>query len=258
MPESLILQIVRAATPFAGGLSAAVEVGVVPAAVAALAEGEMAMRILTPWKTIAAVLLIGGTAAAGFILQAQPSDDPVPAKPAIPGQAAGRSLLINGGVEEGNGDSPKAWSRGAAVSGVNYLWSRVGHDSKASLGLKKTAGRYFPIAEWSQTVDGVGDAPRLKVSAWVKADAVTKAILDAQFLDGGGQWSHAWAAYIGAKESGDPPVSHDWKRYEGVVAIPPGTKRLVIAPQIYGPGTVFFDDLAAEFTSQPATDPTAP
>ncbi len=259
VPESLVSQVVRSATPFAGGLSAAVELGVVPASVAALAEGEMAMRIMIPWKTIAAVLLLGGTAAAGFVLQNRRSDDPVPGKPAAaPGQAASRSLLINGGVEEGVGDSPKAWTRGAAVPGVQLLWSRVGHDGKASLGLKKTARRYFPIAEWSQTVDRVGDAPRLKVSAWVKADTVTKAILDAQFADGGGQWSHAWVAYIGAKEASDPPVSHDWKRYEGVVAIPPGTKRLIIAPQIYGPGTVFFDDLAAEFTDQPATDPTAP
>jgi RNA polymerase sigma-70 factor (ECF subfamily) len=260
VPESLIVQAVRAATPFAGGLSAAVELGVVPAAVAALAEGEMAMRIAVPWKTVATVLLLSGTAAAGFVLRARPGDDPAPGKPAAAatGQAGSRSLLINGGVEEGDGNSPKAWTRGAAVPGVQLLWSRVGHDGKASLGLKKTAQRYFPIAEWTQTVDRVGDAPRLKVSAWVKADKVTKAILDAQFLDGDGKWSHAWAAYIGAKEDGEPPVSHDWKRYEGVVEIPPGTKRLVIAPQIYGPGSVFFDDLAAELTSQPATGPTAP
>jgi hypothetical protein len=62
-------------------------------------------------------------------------------------------------------------------------------------------------------------------------------------------------AYIGAKGANDPPVSPGWKRYEGVVAIPPETKRIVIAPPIYGPGTVRFDDLDAEYTNDPATDP---
>jgi RNA polymerase sigma-70 factor (ECF subfamily) len=100
-----------------------------------------------------------------------------------------------------------------------------------------------------------GDNPRLKVSAWVKAEQAGKAILDAQFINGDGEWSHAWVAYIGAREANDPPVSHDWKRYEGIVALPPGTRRIIIAPQIYGPGTVWFDDLDAEYTNDPTTDP---
>jgi hypothetical protein len=41
-----------------------------------------------------------------------------------------------------------------------------------------------------------------------------------------------------------------------VVEIPHGTKSIVVAPQIYGPGTVWFDDLAAEYTDDPRTDPT--
>jgi hypothetical protein len=107
-------------------------------------------------------------------------------------------------------------------------------------------------------VDHRGKGPRLKVSAWVKADRVTKAILDAQFLGAGDQWSHAWAAYIGSKQDGDPPANHGWKRYEGVVEIPPGTRQIVIAAQIYGPGQVWFDDFEAEYTDDPKTDPTAP
>ena len=34
------------------------------------------------------------------------------------------------------------------------------------------------------------------------------------------------------------------------MAIPPGTKQIIIAPQIYGPGKVWFDDLAAEYTER--------
>ena len=99
--------------------------------------------------------------------------------------------------------------------------------------------------------------PRLKVVAFVKAQKTTKAILDVQFVDHEGQRTHKWAAYIGAKEAGDPPVTHDWKKYEGVVAIPEGTEKLIVAAQIYGPGEVWFDDVAAEYTRVEATDPLA-
>ena len=110
-------------------------------------------------------------------------------------------------------------------------------------------------------MDHRGKGPRLKVSAWIKADRVTKAILDAQFVgefEMGQNRRHAWAAYIGQKESSDPLATHGWKRYEGVVEIPAGTKQIIVAPQIYGPGKVWFDDLVAEYTDDPAIDPTAP
>ncbi|SRR5579871_1094525 len=87
-------------------------------------------------------------------------------------------------------------------------------------------------------------------SSW----GVCKAILESQFLDSKGEWSHAWVRSIGPKEPTTRPVTHDGKRYEGVVTIPPGTKQIIIAPQIYGPGRVWFDDLGAEYTDDPATD----
>ena len=99
--------------------------------------------------------------------------------------------------------------------------------------------------------------PNLKVVAFVKAQKMTKAILDVQFLDRDGQGSHQWAIYIGAKDNRDKPVTHDWKKYEGVVAIPDGTEKLVVAAQIYGPGDVWFDDVAAEYTDSKPTDATA-
>jgi RNA polymerase sigma-70 factor (ECF subfamily) len=226
-----------------------------------------------PRKPLSVVLIISGTATAGAFSLAQrnlertPPATPEPAAvPATPvAQVAPRTkadakpMLTDAGVEEGEGDAPKHWSKGAAIPGVEYIWSRgTAHGGNASLCLKKSARRYFPIAQWLQKVDREGDTPRPKVSAWVKAESASKAILDAQFSGGDGRWSHAWVAYIGAKEPNDPPVSHDWKRYEGVVAIPPGTKQIIIAPQVYGPGTVWFDDLDAEYTNDAATDPIKP
>lgn len=213
------------------------------------------------WKPVALFLAVGGvTLALPF---GRPADGAEPeAKPAAadakPEADAERpSLLTNGGVEEGE-EAPEAWTEGNKVPGVEYVWSRdAGHgDSKSSLGFKKTIARYFPIAGWSQTIDREGDAPRLKVAAWVKAEKAGKAVLDVQFVDGDGKWRHAWAAYIGAKEASDPPASHDWKLYEGVVEIPPGTEKIVVAPQMCGPGTVWFDDITAEYTTDPAIDPT--
>jgi hypothetical protein len=91
----------------------------------------------------------------------------------------------------------------------------------------------------------------------VKAKKMTKAILDVQFIDRANEQTHQWAAYIGAKESGDPPVTHDWKRYEGIVEIPEGTQKIIVAVQVYGPGDVWVDDIVADYTEEKATDPLA-
>ncbi len=305
LPEALVRQTARAAAQSAADLTAAVTSGVVPAPVAALVNGELAMMTRFPWKSIAGLLLLGGSLTAGVVAMAPrhpggpphadapapapspapapapapapspapataqapspapaqapspaPAPSPSPSPRAAPDKTAGMSLLVNGGVEEGQDDTPRAWKMGAAIPGVEYSWSRTGHASKSSLRLRKTAQRYFPIAQWYQKVDHRGDKPRLKVSAWVKADHASKAILDAQFVNAQGETTHAWAAYIGAREAGDPPATHDWKKYEGVVEIPAGTKQILVAPQIYGPGTVWFDDIAAEYTEDSRTDPT--
>jgi polysaccharide biosynthesis/export protein len=162
-PEALILQTVRAATRFAGGMTAAVEAGAVPAAVAAMVNGELSTMATLSWKSIAALLLLGGTVTAGVGSMAvrgagagagEPAmpavvTEPAPptARPAPQAKAESQSLLTNAGAEDGEDDSPKAWTTGATIPGVEYIWSREeGHTGKASLCLKKTAQRYFPIA----------------------------------------------------------------------------------------------------------------
>ena len=64
-PEALVLQTVRAAARLAGGMTAAVEAGAVPASVAAMVNGELSMMATLSWKSIAALLLVGGTVTAG-------------------------------------------------------------------------------------------------------------------------------------------------------------------------------------------------
>ncbi|MEN6625026.1 MAG: M56 family metallopeptidase [Candidatus Sumerlaeia bacterium] len=155
------------------------------------------------------------------------------------------STVQNAGFEAGKAD-PEGWKRGAAVPGVEYIWDRkVAHAGKASLCLKKTENRYFPIAQWTQSIpiEKIGGAKQLKLSGWVRAENACKAILDVSFVDADGKWRHQWAAYIGAKKSNDPPANHDWTKYEGVVNVPEGTKEVTVGLQIYGPGTVWFDDV---------------
>jgi predicted esterase len=78
----------------------------------------------------------------------------------------------------------------------------------------------------------------------VKAVDAAKAIIDVAFLDERGKsLGHKWAAYIGSQEDGDPPANHDWATYSSVILAPPQTKKLAIGLQIYGPGSVWFDEL---------------
>jgi RNA polymerase sigma-70 factor (ECF subfamily) len=158
------------------------------------------------------------------------------------------NILLNPGFE-GGGGTPAHWSQGRTVAGVRYIWDKEnGHESDASLCLHKTAGRFFPIAQWYQIVEREGSSAALEVCAQVKAEQVTKAILDVGFLDGRDKpIGHKWASYIGRREAGDPPANHDWKAYSGRVDLPGGARKIRVGLQIYGPGKVWFDDVRATY-----------
>ena len=144
---------------------------------------------------------------------------------------------------------PAGWRRGRRVQGVEYIWDKkTAFTGKASLCLKKTVERFFPIAQWARRFTHDGTSQKLQLSAQIKAKQVAKGVIDVQFIGTDGkQSSHRWAVYIGAKKAGDPPANHDWKEYIGTVSIPEGTKSIVIALQIYGPGTVWFDELNVDY-----------
>lgn len=157
-------------------------------------------------------------------------------------------VLLRDGFEYG-AMTPNGWRQGAAVPGVKYIWDRRSASAgRASLCLQKTAQSFFPIAEWSRTVSHRGSMRKLRVSAQVRARQAAKAVIDVQFLAADGEWiEHEWAAYIGAKKASDPLADHDWKEYAGTVPIPRGTRQVRLALQIYGPGTVWFDELTATY-----------
>jgi RNA polymerase sigma-70 factor (ECF subfamily) len=262
---SLAMQTARAAVRFASTGTATA--GAIPARVAPLALEILKAMAVKKAAGAAAVIFVVCLIAAGSaaiplqppVGQAKSSARPAATQKTSPTQDDVKSILTNGEFERGepNGRSPDGWKIGAQLAGVEYHWDRtIAHRGRASVHLKKTAERYFPIAQWFQEVNRIGDSPCLKVSAFIKADKTTKAILDVQFLDRNGKYTHQWAAYIGAKQADDPPVTHDWKKYEGIVKIPEGTEKILVAPQIYGPGDVWFDDVVADYTDATPTDAT--
>ena len=98
------------------------------------------------------------------------------------GQDAAKNLLKNGDIEVGTNDVPNDWKPGAKVDGVAYEWAgKTGYKSSHSLCLRKTAARYFPIASWNQSFAHDGRARKLHVSAYVRAENVTKAVLDVSY-----------------------------------------------------------------------------
>jgi beta-lactamase regulating signal transducer with metallopeptidase domain len=157
--------------------------------------------------------------------------------------------LANSGMESGQ-YLPSGWSRGADIPNVRYIWDKsTARSGKRSLCIAKSERRYWPISEWSQPVAYDGKQRFIELSAWIKADQAYKAVLDVQLM--GNEPTHQWAAFIGAKEPGDPPAHHNWKRYSGVVPIPQGTKEIVVALQGYGPGTVWMDDVSVRYLTSP-------
>lgn len=159
-------------------------------------------------------------------------------------------LLANAGFERGESD-PAGWQIGQRIDKVRYAWADdAAHTGKRSLTIRKRLDRYFPIAEWIQTVPYDGRSAAVEFSGWVKTENAYKAVLDVQFNTDEGFSTHGWVAYIGVKKDGDPPANHDWKLLGGSVKVPKGTKSISLALQMYGPGQIWLDDVSARYVSR--------
>lgn len=161
---------------------------------------------------------------------------------------ANGNVLLEDSFESGD-KTPNGW-KSQAANGVRLTWdTRLAHTGERSLKLSKTANSYFPISSWARRIEHTQtDAEAIQLEAFVKASKAKKAVLDILFLDADSQWiSHNWTNYIGADETNPNGVTCDWKKFVGTVAIPAGTKYIELSAQIYGPGTLWVDDLKATY-----------
>ncbi len=174
-------------------------------------------------------------------------------------QPAGQ-LLANPGFEDGQ-STPAAWSTGDAVEGMRYVWGKdVAYQGHASVGIKNTLNTYAEVqAEWTQRITHNTFPARLRVSAHVKAAQVGQAVIAvrcAEFLRH--KYEEERVTLIGTLNRDDPPLDHDWLEYSGVVDIPADTAEIIIALQMFGPGTVWFDDVNVEYVDDFANTESSP
>lgn len=197
-----------------------------------------------PRGIAAATLFLTGF---GGALYAAPDGSDVP--PTSAPDVAPENLIQNAGFEVGT-DGPEGWELGRSIEGVTQEWKKDGgHEGTSYLRFTKTAQRYFPIASWSQQATAAipEGATHVEASAFVRCENLTKAVIDVEFEDANGEWSHGWAVYLGPKDNSEPTWTHDWKSYSGQVALPPGTRKVTLSLQQYGPGQVDFDDVSLHF-----------
>jgi beta-lactamase regulating signal transducer with metallopeptidase domain/predicted esterase len=155
--------------------------------------------------------------------------------------------IRNGGFEDGQ----SGWTQGSLPPNANVPVT-ISRDTqtvktgKASLRFEKSEKRFFPVAMMSQQIPFDGKRQRLKLGLWVKAQSVGKFTL-AVIMPDGADGKIEWGAYVGDTTTAMKTTDHDWKYYTSVIAIPSGTRQITLALQMYGPGTVWVDDVSAQY-----------
>lgn len=154
-----------------------------------------------------------------------------------------KNLVVNGGFESGLDNWQMMLARSDRPVNIDAkIDTSEHHTGKASLKFTKTEVSFFPIKVFNQDLSTTGATQRLKVGMWVKAENARKATMGVIMDD-----KFEWGAYIGEANDGDKPATHGWRYYTATVAVPAGVSHLMIGLQMYGPGTVWMDDVSATF-----------
>jgi predicted esterase len=155
--------------------------------------------------------------------------------------------IKNGGFES----ATQYWSKGS-IPPNNFppvtvsIDTQTAKNGKSSMKFEKSENRFFPVALMAQSIPYDGKKTRLKVGLWAKVSSVKKFTL-AVIMNGANDGKIEWGAYIGDKVNSTTTIDHDWKYYTSVVAIPSGTSQITLALEMYGPGTVWIDDVSASY-----------
>ncbi len=197
-----------------------------PSKVTAICAFTVALLLILPWTLFAKSKPLG--------------------PPADPGSS---SLLANAGFEQGD-TFPTGWTKSSLLGDAEAMGVKVSidhqvyHSGKASLRFDRTTQRFNPVLIVNQEIPFDKTQTKLQVGMWVKAERAYKATMAVWFLKDGADGKIDWGSYIGR---GTKFADHDWKQYGSVLAIPPGTDKIVISLQMYGPGTVWMDDVDVKY-----------
>lgn len=157
------------------------------------------------------------------------------------------NVLSNPGFEQGT----KGWEYEAmfgepptkiAVDNSTY------HAGKASLRFERTAPGFSPVAMMGQSIALDGRAKQVRFSFWAKCDKAAKFTMVAGFPSTKGI-DREWGIYIGDREGRGTTETNDWKQFTGSVKIPAGVESAIITLEMYGPGTVWVDDVSATLSA---------
>lgn len=152
-----------------------------------------------------------------------------------------KSLITNGGFEDGVGSWDRSSLLGDASSVSIAVDTGTFHGGKASLRFQKSENSFNPIAQMRQDIPFDGHSRFIKVSLWAKAQDVHKFTLTVGN-------DRDFAVYVGDRVGANGSVTHDWQQYKSVVKIPAGSQSVPLILEMYGPGTVWVDDVTATFT----------
>ncbi len=157
------------------------------------------------------------------------------------------NLIKNAGFEDGK----VGWQEGQLGGGdtrvTTELDSSTFKSGSSSLKFSKSHDSYFPVQLLGQMgIYSKSQTTRLRTRVWVKADQAMKATVAVYFNDDQNSKKIEFVTYV-AEPSGGKPLTHDWKQYESVTAVPAGTTNISVHLQMYGKGTVWFDDLEVEY-----------
>jgi hypothetical protein len=159
----------------------------------------------------------------------------------LPDWLAAKLGTVNGDLEQGDGDAPKAWSHDAGDAHHRATWSTERPESgKRCL---KTVVDVGAAPTWIATRQSgihITGGAKYRLSAWVKADGVKGRV---------GWYIHVGTALNPMLLTPDlvgPEGTYDWKQLTAEFVAPAEADRADLGTMLYGTGTAWFDNVRLE------------
>lgn len=165
----------------------------------------------------------------------------------VPDFLGGSGQLLNGDLEEGEGDTPTGWVHDANDDQHRTFWvSEAPHSGRKCL---KTVVAEGAEETWIATRQGglriIGGA-RYVMTAWVKAENV--------------KGNAGWYIHVGNDQNpmiispmlDGGPGTYDWKKVTAEFTAPADADRADLGTVLRGTGTAWFDDVTLETTEAKA------